>query len=169
MASQKLHCSWRSRCLLSSLPFPLRRQETPGVKCLCLPPPLNTHILSGSFHPYLSSQGSHPAICLLGPGSSHTPRCTTETSFSQRMVGLHPFLPGLWTKNSFPRLDQPSWKRILGQRENEYIWKKVQRSPERKTWDADACALISKCSNLYRTCNQAPTHLTIGQVTRITG
>lgn len=86
--------------------------------------------------------------CHLSAGS-HTPRCTAEASFSQRMVCLHPFLPGLWTKNSFPRLDQPSWKRILGQRENEYIGKKVQRSPERKTWDADACAIISKCSNLY--------------------
>ena len=47
--------------------------------------------------------------CHLSAGS-HTPRCTAEASFSQRMVCLHPFLPGLWTKNSFPRL---LWTSVL--------------------------------------------------------
>ena len=130
---------------------PIPTEKTGNARCemSLFAPPLNTHILTGSFHPHSSSEGSHPAICLLGPVSSHTPRCTAETSFSQRMVCLHPFLPGLLTKSSFPRLDQPSWKRILRWKENEYIGKKVQRSPERKIWDADAYAVISKCCNLY--------------------
>ena len=137
--------SWRSRCLLSSLPLPPRRQEVPGVKCPCLPLP-TPHTLPVSFHPCLSSQTSCPAICLLDPVTSHTSRCTAETTVGRRGC-LATSLPGWWTESRFPRPGRPSWRRILGQRENDCIEKKGQRNPERKTWDA--CAFLSKCSNLY--------------------
>lgn len=150
MASQKLQYSWRSRCLLSFLPIPLRRQETPGVKCLCLPPSTQYTPPNWELSSWLALSGELPCHLSAGPYLfSHTQMHSRDHSFSQWMVCFHTFLPRLWTKSSFPRLDQPSWRRILGQRENECIGKKGQRSPERRTRDAYACAIISKYSNLY--------------------
>lgn len=123
VASQKLHCSWRSRCLLSSLPFPLRRQETPGEMSLFARSTQHTHPNWG-LHPYFVLSGSHPAYLSAG---SHTQMHSRAKP--QRMVCLHLFLPGLWTKNSFPRLGSAQLEKDFRTKRKWVYWEESAKEP----------------------------------------
>lgn len=91
-------------------------------------------------------------------------------SLSQSMVCPHTSLPGLWTKSSFPSLDQPPWKEDLWQRENKWVdWQERAKGLWKKNLRCLCLFLYTKMQSLtHKTGNQEPA-ITIGQITCATG
>lgn len=116
------------------------------------PPPLNkSPSMLMSFHPCLSHQGSYPTICLLDLISSHIPRCTARTIVSHgKWFAFIRSFPGYEQRVDFPSWDQSSWRKVSGQKENEYTGKKGgKKKPRKENLTCLSCAFISKRSNLY--------------------
>ena len=142
MASPKPQYSWRLYCLLSSLPISWRRWETPDVEYPCCPSPIRHTPPACELLSLLVV--SQTLTCHVSAGS-HLFAHTQDHSLSQRTVCPHTSLPELWTNSSFLSLDQPTWKRVLWQRENKWVyWEERAKELWKKTLRCLCLCLYTK-------------------------